>query len=269
VMVVLQADRLRTEAADVLLKVLEEPPGDTVIVLLSARPADLPDTIRSRCQEIVFPPLTEAFVVETLAREGVDTERARLVSRLAGGNIGRARRMARDPAGLAFREAALAADEHASSGPAGALAAAESLTAAAKEFRTGLGAALEEELQPFLDEHGKPEEAFRPVVRRIEEQHERRVRRAEREFLDSALSALSSQYRDTVVLAVGVPDPPLINLDLPQQARGRGGDATSAALAMGAVEEARALLADETNLNARLILERLLLQLSAFASGGA
>jgi hypothetical protein len=107
------------------------------------------------------------------------------------------------------------------------------------------------------------------VVRRIEEQHERRVRRAEREFLDSALSALSSHYRDTVVLAVGVPDPPLINLDLPQQARGRGGDATSAALAMGAVEEARALLADETNLNARLILERLLLQLSAFASGGA
>ena len=103
VMVVLQADRLRTEAADVLLKVLEEPPGDTVIVLLSARPADLPDTIRSRCQEIVFPPLTEAFVVETLAREGVDPDHARLVSRLAGGNIGRARRMARDESGLAFR----------------------------------------------------------------------------------------------------------------------------------------------------------------------
>ena len=40
-----------------------------------------------------------------------------------------------------------------------------------------------------MDENGKPEEAFRPVVRRIEEQHERRVRRAEREFLDGALSA--------------------------------------------------------------------------------
>jgi DNA polymerase III subunit delta' len=261
VMVVLQADRLRTEAADVLLKVLEEPPGDTVIILLSARPTDLPDTIRSRCQEIVFPPLTESFVVETLAREGVDEQRARLVSRLAGGNIGRARRMARDESGLAFRDAAFAAGEQASRGPSGALAAAEGLLAAAKDFRTGLGAALEEELRPFMDENGKPEEAFRPVVRRIEEQHERRVRRAEREFLDGALSALSSRYRDAIVQAVGVPDAPLINLDLPEPAAAADEDPARAALAMGAVEEARALLADETNLNARLVLEGMFLRL--------
>jgi DNA polymerase-3 subunit delta' len=262
VMVVLQADRLRTEAADVLLKVLEEPPGDTVIVLLSARPADLPDTIRSRCQEIVFPPLTEAFVVETLAREGVDPDHARLVSRLAGGNIGRARRMARDESGLAFRAAALDAADQASTGPAGALAAAEGLMAEAKDFRTRLGADLEEELRPFLDENGKPEEAFRPVVRRIEEMHERRVRRAEREFLDAALGALSSRFRDAVVLAAGVPADALINLDLSGDAGLQDDDPARAALAMGAVEEARALLADETNLNPRLLLERLFLQLA-------
>jgi DNA polymerase-3 subunit delta' len=268
VMVVLQADRLRTEAADVLLKVLEEPPGDTVIVLLSARPADLPDTIRSRCQEIVFPPLTEAFVVETLAREGVDPEHARLVSRLAGGNIGRARRMARDERGLAFRDAALTAAERASGGPAGALAAAEGLLAEAKDFRTRLGADLEWELRPFLDEQGKPEEAFRPVVRRIEEQHERRVRRAEREFLDSALSALSGWYRDSVVRSVGVPGNPLINLDLSDR-NPVDGEAAAGALSMGAVEEARALLADETNLNGRLLLERLFLQLAASHAAAA
>jgi hypothetical protein len=92
------------------------------------------------------------------------------------------------------------------------------------------------------------------------------VRRAEREFLDSALSALSGHYRDAVVLAVGVPDAPLINLDLPPQARAGGGDATGAALAMGAVEEARALLADETNLNARLVLEGLFLRLAGSGS---
>jgi DNA polymerase III subunit delta' len=198
-------------------------------------------------------------VVETLSREGVDPERARLVSRLAGGNIGRARRMARDESGLAFREAALAAGAQAAKGTAGALAAAEGLLAAAKDFRTGLGSELEEELRPFLDEQGKPEEAFRPVVRRIEEQHERRVRRAEREFLDGALSALSSHYRDQVVLSVGVPDA-VINLDLPERS-GAPQDPSRAALAMGAVEEARALLADETNLNARLILEGMFLRL--------
>src|SRR5205823_11824753 len=78
VMVVLQADRLRVEAADVLLKAVEEPSGDTVFMLLSARPDDLPDTIRSRCQEISFPPLSEDFVVCTLVAEGLEEDRARL-----------------------------------------------------------------------------------------------------------------------------------------------------------------------------------------------
>jgi hypothetical protein len=91
------------------------------------------------------------------------------------------------------------------------------------------------------------------------------MRRAEREFLDAALGALSSHYRDAVVLAVGVPDAPLINLDLPEPVSWSGVDAVQAALAMGAVEEARALLADETNLNARLVLEGVFLELAAAA----
>ena len=73
---------------------------------------------------------------------------------------------------------------------------------------------------------------------------------------------MSRQYRDTVVLAVGVPDAPLLNLDLPARADPSIGAAAQAALAMGAVEEARALLADETNLNARLVLEGLFLRLA-------
>src|SRR6266700_1988 len=72
VMVVLQADRLRVEAADVLLKALEEPPTDTVFVLLSARPDEIADTVRSRCQEVAFPPLSEDFVVNALVKEGLN-----------------------------------------------------------------------------------------------------------------------------------------------------------------------------------------------------
>ena len=263
VMVVLQADRLRTEAADVLLKVLEEPPGDTVMVLLSARPNDLPETIRSRCQEIAFPPLAEDFVVGTLVGEGVGQDRARLASRLAGANLGRARRIARDDQGLAFRDAALAAAERARGGPAGALGAAEDLLEAAKEFRARLGGELEEELRPFLDERGKPEDAFRGVVRRIEEQHERRVRRAEREFLDAALLALASYQRDGALVAVGGDRGLLVNIDRADEIAARGEEASRATLAMGAVEEARAELADETNLNAKLVLERLFLRLGS------
>ena len=264
VMVVLQADRLRVEAADVLLKVIEEPPTDTVFLLLSARPDDLTDTIRSRCQEVSFPPLSEEFVVGTLVAEGQGEQRARLACRLAGGNLGRARRLAADDRQLAaFREDALAAARQAFQGPAGALSAAETLTSAAKQFRARLGEELEEDLQPFLDERGRPEEPFRGVVRRLEEQNERRLRRAEREFLDWSLLSLAAYWRDAVLVSTGGDPGLVINLD--QDVRNEvPGDGTpsSAARAWGEVEEARADLADETNLNARLILERLFLRLS-------
>jgi len=264
VMVVLQADRLRVEAADVLLKVIEEPPTDTVFLLLSARPDDLTDTIRSRCQEVSFPPLSEEFVVGTLVAEGQGEQRARLACRLAGGNLGRARRLAADDRQLAaFREDALAAARQAFQGPAEALSAAETLTSAAKQFRARLGEELEEDLQPFLDERGRPEEPFRGVVRRLEEQHERRLRRAEREFLDWSLLSLAAYWRDAVLVSTGGDPGLVINLD--QDVRNEvPGDGTpsSAARAWGEVEEARADLADETNLNARLILERLFLRLS-------
>src|SRR3954470_19545811 len=102
VFIIREADRLSPPAADTLLKVLEEPPLDTVFLLLSARAQELPDTIVSRCHVVAFAALPEAFVVEELEGEGVERVRAQLVARLSGGNLGRARRMAIDPEGLAF-----------------------------------------------------------------------------------------------------------------------------------------------------------------------
>jgi DNA polymerase-3 subunit delta' len=263
VLVALQADRLRVEAADVLLKVLEGPPLDTVFVLLSARPDDLPETILSRCQGISFPPLSERFVVDTLTNEGIDGARARVACRLAGGNLGRARRLARDDGGLAFRDAALEAARAAAGGMGAAIGAAEGLTARARQFRAGLAEELAAEVEPFVDERGRPEEPFKGVVRRLEEAHERRLRRAEREFLDLSLLALTAYFRDVVALATGGGVELMINLDRAAAMGDLSWPTPTAAVAMGAVEEARADLADETNLNPRLILERLFLRLAS------
>jgi hypothetical protein len=101
------------------------------------------------------------------------------------------------------------------------------------------------------------------VVRRLEEQHERRLRRAEREFLDWALLSLAAYWRDAVVRAAGGAEDAMINLDRPGGPETGLGDPVKAATAMGAVEEARADLADETNLNSRLVLERMFLRVSA------
>src|SRR4029450_8467555 len=81
VFVIREADRLNPAAADVLLKVLEEPPADTVLMLLSARPDELPETVLSRCHVVSFRPLSEAFVAQTLAAEGIDPGRAHLPAR--------------------------------------------------------------------------------------------------------------------------------------------------------------------------------------------
>ncbi|RPJ13173.1 MAG: AAA family ATPase [Actinobacteria bacterium] len=152
VFVIREADRLNPAAADVLLKVLEEPPAETVLMLLSARPDELPETVLSRCHVVSFRPLSEGFVAQTLVAEGIDGQRAALAARLAGGNLGRARRLASGSDGMSFREAARDAIEHASRGQAGALQAADLVLVAAERYRKDLGAQLEEELAPFLDE---------------------------------------------------------------------------------------------------------------------
>lgn len=55
VAVVAPAERMTRAAANTLLKTLEEPPGDTVFVLVSSQSSRLPATIRSRCQTLSFP----------------------------------------------------------------------------------------------------------------------------------------------------------------------------------------------------------------------
>lgn len=262
VFLIREADRLNPAAADALLKVLEEPPADAVLMLLSARPHELPETIVSRCHVVTFLPLAESFVVGMLEAEGAAPEIAVLAARLAGGNLGRARRLAQGPDGLAFRDVGRKALSRAAEGPGGALEAADLLISAGEKYRKGLGAVLDEEVAPFLDESGNPEDAFRGVVRRLEARHKRRVRRAERDFVDWVLLAISALLRDRIAAGTGAGEELIINLDIPPEGPH---SVAKAARAVGAVEAARAALADETNLNIRLLLEQAFLAVGSDA----
>ncbi|MCA1727005.1 MAG: AAA family ATPase [Actinobacteria bacterium] len=269
VFVIREADRLNPAAADVLLKVLEEPPvEDAVLLLLSARPEELPETIRSRCHTVTFHPLPEAFVVDALVVEGVTEERAVLAARLAGSNMGRARRLARDRGGLAFRAVALQAALVSRSGDAGPLEAAETLLAGTAAYRKGLKEELAGEVEPMVNaDTGRPDEGYAAIVKRIQERFHRRDRRAEREFLDWSLLALQAWHRDVLATLSGAPEDQLINVDLAEDVASHAREATAPELAraMDALERARAALADETNLNPRLILEEAFLRLARVA----
>jgi DNA polymerase-3 subunit delta' len=74
VLVVEEADKLTTAAANALLKTLEEPQGDTLIILMSRRPWLLPATVRSRCQSRKLPRLGEATCKAELAKQGLSSE---------------------------------------------------------------------------------------------------------------------------------------------------------------------------------------------------
>jgi DNA polymerase-3 subunit delta' len=86
-----EADKLNDASANALLKVLEEPPRTSHLILITARPAMLLPTILSRCQMIRFSPLTPAEIESHLMKNKlVDPKTARLRARAAGGSIGRA-----------------------------------------------------------------------------------------------------------------------------------------------------------------------------------
>ncbi len=88
VFVVDGAEKMTEQAANALLKTLEEPPGRTVLVLLSTTPSALPLTIVSRCQMVIFSAIPQETLRAYLVGKGVDQTRARLIASFSGGSIG-------------------------------------------------------------------------------------------------------------------------------------------------------------------------------------
>jgi DNA polymerase-3 subunit delta' len=84
------AEWLRREAANSLLKTLEEPPETSLIILITPKPFALIDTIRSRCLMLSFAPLDTFEIEKHLLGLKKSPEEALLRARLSGGSIGRA-----------------------------------------------------------------------------------------------------------------------------------------------------------------------------------
>ena len=97
VIVLYQAETMTTEAANSLLKTLEEPPPGNILVLKVTEPLDLLPTIVSRCQRVPFQPLPVDDMAYWLVKQkGVDAEMAAVLARISGGSLGRALKMCED-----------------------------------------------------------------------------------------------------------------------------------------------------------------------------
>ena len=91
-------------AANALLKTLEEAPSYAVLILTADNPEQLLPTIVSRCEILRLHPLPIAAIEADLVERGVEAERARLLAHISGGRPGYARRLVEDASLLETRE---------------------------------------------------------------------------------------------------------------------------------------------------------------------
>lgn len=93
VVIVDAADEMNRNAANAILKELEEPPAGTTLLLISHQPSRLLPTIRSRCRELRCAPLAHDDLSAALAQAGFQTDQADALSALSGGSAGDAIRL--------------------------------------------------------------------------------------------------------------------------------------------------------------------------------
>jgi DNA polymerase-3 subunit delta' len=97
VFVIDNADKMNDQAANALLKTLEEPPPANILILVTARPYSMPSTIISRCRHMRFNPLSNAAVAQYLIdRMGLERHKALLLAGLSGGSFGQAVELNKD-----------------------------------------------------------------------------------------------------------------------------------------------------------------------------
>ena len=94
VVIVDAADDMNPQAANALLKMLEEPPARATLLLISHRPSGLLPTIRSRCRVLRLAPLTSQDMGRALEQAGADTgTQTPALAELSGGSVGAAMRL--------------------------------------------------------------------------------------------------------------------------------------------------------------------------------
>jgi DNA polymerase III subunit delta' len=90
ILIVWMAEKMNISAANKLLKLIEEPPNKTVLLLLAEDEEQIINTIRSRCQILNFPPLAEQVITDELLLTGVGQTEALTIALEANGNFNKA-----------------------------------------------------------------------------------------------------------------------------------------------------------------------------------
>ncbi len=210
VFILIDADRANISFQNKILKALEEPPDETVIILVTSNLDGLLPTIRSRCQVLNFSPLSVNAVEEFLIGSGTGAEDARVAAMLSQGQMGKALQWL-DKERVAQRRRLFLLVSSKKQAPV------EEIISVAKELESYLRAkrdtAIAEELAaarkdpnwPNMDESGRSE-----VLDEIKADAEGRFRQEASEVLNY----LACLYRDVLILKEADREDLVMNMDM-------------------------------------------------------
>lgn len=192
-----EAGTMNDEAANTLLKTLEEPSRSSVFLLVAESEEALPATVASRARTVLFSRVPEPEITEALVQRGIEADHADHAAVTSGGRPGIALLVATRPEVAAFRASWLAVPGQLDTAPGTAFRLADELVAATGPLLEGLADRHEAELVA-VDGDGA-------AVKRTKERHERERKRAAAALHVAGLEILASWYRDAAAAQHGAP----------------------------------------------------------------
>lgn len=192
VFLVPEAGLLTEQAANVLLKTLEEPTSTTIFLLVAEAEDDLPATVSSRCRTIHMGRVPDTTIEPALIERGVEAERATALARVSGGRPGMALSLIDDEDVGGFRLRWLGLPTRFTDRPGEAALLVDEV-----------GGWIDPLVEKSVDAMG--EDLTKDQV----EKARRRIRAA---LMESGLEILATWYADSVAIQYGAP---LRNTDLP------------------------------------------------------
>lgn len=198
------------QAGPALLKTIEEPPASTVFVILAEEVPNELVAIASRSVRIDLGPVPQDAVVERLVAEGIDREVAATTAAAAGGDLHRARLLARDPS-LVVRRDSWASIPHRVDGTGHTAAALADEVVAHIDAAQGALDQRHEAERVSLEEQIEAYGMRATPLKELEKKHKREVRRHRNAEIRFGLAVLAGEYRDRLATA-GDPTPHLAAL---------------------------------------------------------
>jgi len=192
-----EAGAMTDDAANALLKTLEEPSPSTVFILVTESEDDLPSTVASRSRTVLFSRVSDEEVTEALVDRGVDPEQADHAATTSGGRPGIALLLATRPEVASFRSAWLGIPTKLDPDPATPFRLAGELVQAVEPLLQGLSDRQAAESASLTDDG--------LAARRLKERHDRERKRASAALHVAGLEILASWYRDAAAAQHGAP----------------------------------------------------------------